>query len=916
MHLMTHESDSMAGKRYKSVAVLFVILCVIVSGTTCHAQSVIVPSVPAANREVDELEALKAYLNSHQLYPLYGELLEKELSETTELAARARTATDLAELYAWQLNTDPSQFERLSDRLDELAREFPESTPLITQINIGFGRYRQAKTVFEEWVWDRQNQTLGDQVETRFVNVVQRTTDALASFERQLQNPQLDPGTRRQLETGVSQFRYLAAWARYYRGIAMKDAERQRALLEAAEREFLDLLEVTDSDVLVRMSPQWWSLSSEFTCRLLLGLGMTQQALQRDEQAAYCFNLLNEASVPNSIRDSQRVWRFHSFVFAGQISKADFMVRQWEPNQQAADDIPFWSSVTIAGISGLAGRQDTSTLSELSNGPLASEANIPATSEKTFRNMIRAGLTGLAKSNEFLLIDELHATYPGVPVTGEDFFSQWMNGYSNLKYVSNESAPMSLPEIETETVFPQGSLAIAIEQFRLALASSSNIPPVYRARCRYHFGFAHYADRNFAEAADQFQRASTMLRSLDPILAEHSAWMQCQSLHRLASMDTSLNQSLVFALNEYQKRYPDSGNATQAAFMQVMVQLEDQPGTQAISTLTNIEPGDANYTKALYEICRLQHQTWSQATDETNRLSLAAATEEAAQKYIDEVGSPQVENPQKGNRDSSSIDKFVRICLFAADTRIQSSDIPGAEKWLARTQDLIGRIQSEPELESDYRFMQLNFAFLRGDRTTESKSADWLLMNASRKNHVRAALVSQARLLDQNLKQTMDDGVQDSRLYDSTIDAYQRLAEDFSSQDENWQSNPTALTALLRLAELYTLGGNAKDAKACYATLHQISPRELAYLLGLARSEMTLKEYQSAAGHWRMIASGLRIGHEAWLESKYNLVVCLNESQPATARTVLEQTRLLMPEMSATWTRQFEELEQRLAESP
>lgn len=891
----------------------FVIRCLVVaylcSATVCcwgqadSTASIATANSDAVGQTVNDRLALKNYLKSHELYQLYGELLEEELLGNTDENARKATATELAKLYAWQLNTRPGRFESLSTRLDELAREFPQAIPLATQINIGYGRYRQAKKVFEDWIWDRRNPELTSQVESRFVNVVQRATDALARFEQELQDEQLNPGLRRELETGVSQFRYLAGWARYYRGIAMNDPERSNTLLLAAEQDFLDLLEVADSDVLIRMSPQWWSLNSDFTCRLLLGLGMTNQALERAEKAEFCFNLLTESRVPNSIRESQRVWRFHSFIFPDQIEQADLLVRKWEPNllvrtgpnREVADDIPLWSAVTIAGISRVRFARNNPENSSKNDGG------------KTSQNLVRVGLMGLAKANEFLLMDEIHARYPGVTVKGDDFFARWMHGYSILKLATDQTKNSSVESSQTVGIERSANLSQAIEQLNEALRSAANIDPVFRARCRYHLGFAEYSARNFEQAADQFDRASTVLRSLDPALAEHAAWMQCQSLHRLASMDAELNQSLAFALNEYQKRYPNSPNASKAAFMQVMVQLDNQSGDQAIATLSAIRPGEANYTKALYEICRLNHQAWSQTTDDEARQQSAMATLKAAEKYTEEVGVST----------ASTNEKYIRICLFAADTEIQSSNVEGAQAWLARTVDLMKSNQTAPELESDFQFLQLNLASLRGDRADESRAAEWLLLNASQKNHLRAALVSRARLLDQQLKESAaGDAAADQRLFDSVIDAYQRLVEDFSSDDEYWVKDPVALTALLRLAELYAASGNAKEAKACYETLHQVSSRELAYLLGLARSEMVLQEYELAAKRWRLIASGLPVGHDSWLESKYNLVKCLMQTQTDKARSVLQQTRLLVPDMPDTWATSFDDLEQRLTEQP
>lgn len=838
------------------------------------AQSTLVPSdiVPATRETQEERQALKAYLKTHQLYQLYAELLEEDLATSTDPLTRAATAAELSGLYAWELNTRPARFEQLGTRLDELARDFPDAIPLATQINIASGRYRRAKDVFETWIWDRENIPLRRQVDSRFVNVIQRASDSLEQLERRLSELPQEPESRRELESAASRFRYLAAWARYYRAIATDEGESRIALLQAAERDFLFLLEIADSTVLTSMSPQWWPLNSEWTCRLLLGLGMTNQALGQIEPATFCFNLLTESRVPLSIREHQRVWRFHSYVFPGQLQPANRMVVTWESSRQAEDDVAFWSAVTIAGINAR------------HSGPSS--------------NLIRAGFTGLARGNEFQLIDEIHLEYANVTVSGDSFFARWMNGYAILKNsVEEKNESSNSPQL--------ADLAQAISELKAALATASMVDPVYRARCRYHFGFAHYSARQFVQAAEQFRRSSTVLRSLDPVLAEHAAWMQCQSLHRVASLDTGARQSLVFALTEFLRQYPESPNASQAAFMQVMNQLDQQSGEQAINTLMAIEPGDANYPKALFEICRLRHQIWSSTTEATTRDDMAIQTVDSAQRFIDEIG--------RDPADPGSSARFMRICLLAADVLVQQANLDQAGQWLDKCEPLPTEIRNDREVGPDYHFLLMKVASLQGHRDSERQASDWLLLNTTEKLHLRAALISRARILDQELAETAQSEHPDSRQYEQVIDAYQRLIEEYTSEDDYWADAPVVRSALLRLAELQTTAGDPAEARKCYLALYQVAPTELVYLLGLARVEMQLARYTDAADRWRRIAAGLSAGHESWMEARYNLAVCLKDSQPENAKSVLEQARLLVPEMPTFWATRFDELETRLA---
>ena len=828
---------------------------------------------PVIGQVDSERVSLKSYLKEHRLFQLYGELLEDELATSNRpQELTENTATDLASLYAWELNTKPDRFDYLSERLDELARDFPVAIPISTQITISYGRYRRAKDVFENWIRNRTDSDLKQQVNSLFANVVQRATDAMANIEGQLANTSIEPVHRRDLQSLHSRFQYLAAWARYYRSTTLDDRENRNALLHVAEEDFLLLLEISDSEVLLNISPQWWSLNSEWTCRLLLGLAMTSQSLGRSEQANFCFNLLTESRVPNSIRSSQRVWKFHSFVFPAQLEQADVMVRKSELNHQTIGDAGFWASVTIAGICWPDGQSPS-------------------------RNMIRTGLCGLARANEFQVVDEIHEEYPGITMDGNDFFSLWMNGYAALKN------SVDLPGMDS-TPDKQRNLARAKVELWKALNSKSTVEPVFRARCRYHYGFALYSVREFVDAAEQFRQSSTILRGSDPPLAEHAAWMQCQALNRLAATDTGWTSSLSFALSSFQEQFPNSPNASQAAFMQILNRLVADPSL-ALSTLRSVEPTDTNYKKALFEICRLCYNKWRSKPDSDEPQRLALETLQSVDKYLSEVG-----NITKVHVDS---EKLASVCLFAADVSVQQKKMEAARSWLVRCKEFLPAIQSANNIVSDYHFLLLTVSSSFGDRDTESFASDWLLRNTANTNHLRSALVSRARMLDLQWTEAIESGAHTLQRAEPVLDAYQRLVDEYR-KDDSIDHELMAQAALLRLAELQTMAGRKQEARDSYSLLFQTKPNELGYVLGLARAETAMGNLADAIDHWRNIASSQTPGAELWLEAKYHLILSLLNGQPKHAQQIYHQTRLLVPNLPGSWLPRFDELESRFAE--
>ncbi len=813
---------------------------------------------------------LRDWLSQRRLYPLLVQMLEQEMVSGNDPEQRSEMAGQLAELYAWQLNTGQAEFAKVSTRLDELVDEFPDAIPLPTQTSVVFGRYRRAKDAFESWIWNRQDLGLRTDAQARFSGVIEDTEQMIDRWRLdgvpREESSQETASSQRQLNAAISQLVYLAGWSRYYRSLTMSDLEVRRELLLLAEADFLQLLAIADRDQFIKLAPQWFPLNSEWTCRLVLGMGMVSQSLEHLEQAEFAFDMLTETRVPLSIRNNQRVWRFHSMLFPGQLEACRRLVDQWQQAGDAvAGDIGSWSTVAMAGLTW------------------------PDQQAEQAQSLTLAGLTGLARANEFQVIDDLILQYP-VDIRGDTFFAQWLAGYASLK-----QAEAGVTKIETAIDL----LADALNPRR------EKVNPVYRARCRYHYGFALYVARNYDRAADQFRQAVAVLQQLDPVLAEHADWMQCQAQYQLASSDASWRPALQFQLQEYLKRWPDSLHAPQAVFMQIMQNLDEQSTDAAIATLLSLPSDDPNYERAQYEICRMLHRSWSNATDAAGREELASRLLEAANQYMNIVALPREYQVQT---------RFTTTCLLAADVLLNgnATDVERAGHWLARCQELPAEVLDQPVTGAEYRFLLLNLATTRDDPDGQLEAAVWLLDHSPRPAHRRAALIAQARLLDAELQTGTDPPAGNTQLIDRVIDVYQRLVDEYESEGISMQDAPALAGARLRLAELSALAKRHNEALQQYRQLYAAFPKELAYLLGLARSEMSLGNFERATGFWRTISNGLPAGHETWLESKYNLMLCLSRENPREAWQVWQQTRLLVPELPEPWRTRWQELETEL----
>ncbi|MGI9516993.1 MAG: hypothetical protein ACR2NP_08115, partial [Pirellulaceae bacterium] len=648
----------------------------------------------------------------------------------------------------------------------------------------------------------------------------------------------------------------------------LSDSTQQRRLLLTAEADFLELLTISDRGEFIKLTPQWFPLTSEWSCRLILGMGMVSQSLGNLDQAEFAFNLLTENRVPISIRTNRRVWRFHSMLFPSQLDACNRLVDQWQDaGENIATDIPFWSTVTMAGLSW------------------------PDLADEDANQLTLAGLTGLAQANEFVVIDDLLMRRP-VEIEGDGFFAHWLAGYVLIRRAETGVADL---------VRATGLLAAALDQDR------ERIAPVYRARCRYHFGFALYLNSDFAEAADQFRLAVAALQQLDPVLAEHAEWMQCQSLFQLASSDTAWKPALGFQLEQYLARWPNSANAPQAAFMQVMHNLEEKSAEQAIATLVTLMPDNINYERARFEICRLIHRTWSESSpDERERLAEELIS--AADQYVSTVSQPVVQDAWT---------RYATVCLLAADVMLnrQQPDNSGARRWLGEFRGVPDDVRNQREAASEFRYLSLSLATIQGDIQAQQDSADWLLNHGAQPAHVRAALIASARLLEDELQAGQHDPAGNIKLIDQAITVYGRLVDEYEAAGFTLEQEQAMVVARQRLGELATQSDRPDEALQQYRILHQAWPDELTFMLGIARSQMSLGNLPAAAGFWRTISAGLPSGDDFWLEAQYNLMLCLANTEPRQALNVYEQTTLLVPNVPEPWRGKMLQLETEIRQS-
>ena len=110
-------------------------------------------SIPcqATHSQTTELD-LRKYLKDKGLTDLLVVHLEQAIRKENSVEDRNSAAAELMQIYIKRIEEDSQQFDKWSVRIDELSREFPAAASLPTQVSIAFARYRDAKSIFENWI--------------------------------------------------------------------------------------------------------------------------------------------------------------------------------------------------------------------------------------------------------------------------------------------------------------------------------------------------------------------------------------------------------------------------------------------------------------------------------------------------------------------------------------------------------------------------------------------------------------------------------------------------------------------------------------------------------------------------------------------------------------------------------------------
>ena len=150
--------------------------------------------------------------------------------------------------------------------------------------------------------------------------------------------------------------------------------------------------------------------------------------------------------------------------------------------------------------------------------------------------------------------------------------------------------------------------ALALPQAKFDVAEAG--------QARYYLAWTRYRLDEVDAAARLFHEAATALRSAVPEIAVQAAWMHASCLVQLAAKDKRQATAAIASLHAFKQDYPTSEEAQRVDFLIIRLRQTSADPTEVIRELTAIQPADATYLSAQYELCQLRYQLWSKAKAE------------------------------------------------------------------------------------------------------------------------------------------------------------------------------------------------------------------------------------------------------------------------------------------------------------
>lgn len=817
-----------------------------------------------------ELERLVRRL---RLGHLEATLVENQLAATIDIDEQSRLRRKLARLYVDQLESQmeqPESFARISRRLKELEGEVTE----LRDPPIHFERleteFRHAEYLLAQFRENRRDAELLVQASRLFTELLEGFEDLEQNCEARIKNLDLVDGgslVNRRADEKIDElssigFRsaFYRGWSAFHAGMSKRDGELGRPYFRRALAAFCRFLDIDSVAAVEDWNTDYFDLGSVRNGQALLGIALTFLALEQNDQAESCLELLRDDQTAESVRNQLAFWQLQTL----------FELRRWQAGWELAN-------VDL---------DQPERLSEIQRGQIALLL-VRMAYEKPDQPRAEIGWLGLkvlAQLRQFALIGKLVEQY-SINLTGNSFHAEWIRG--QLAYQ------------QAETSGAESDFQRAAGHLQAAVQMEKEIPTAELERCRYQLGWAYYRAGNYRSAAEALEKVVDRLARLEPEIAATASWLRHDCYLKLDEKDPANIRQAVAVLEQLVNRFPESELAGRARIQLVKLKRSEMGTDQTLERLRQAVAASPEDLVSRYELCLANYRKYLELVSEEQDTA-AVADELRSQVRELERSSGELTAPRN-----------LKLLLIQLDVGIREKSLDPAklDERVSRATALAARVD-DPSLLAELHFRQFLIAQSRGDRAEERRHVEWLVENGDGTVFQKSVLVRRIQQLEEDLEKLPAGEARRERV-EQAIDVYRKLARATGYHVEGIATNQNVQIAVSRLAELLMESGEWEEAERNLELLIEAFPKKVVYLQRYARVLTRLRKYAEALEPWRTLSRGLAKESADWYEAKYSLILCLIETDPPQAKAPLDQF-LLLYDPPNEWKAKFSELARRV----
>ena len=837
-------------------AFLVIGLCNLVSATAAHQSD---------ERLAGESVLLEQFLESRGLDRLLIVEVEMQLSRESEPKKQGLLIQRLGRLYQagllaerWSDN-DPG----LLKRAESLLRDYPTIAAEGLDLAIQHARYQRVERDFHDWWFggrppELRSQVIGELKEVRFDlgSLYQRLDREFLSLQLLPELNQVEIARKNSLlatsEGRISHCQYLLGWTAYFLGVS--EDETSPWLLKS-EDHFRRFLEMPAEGSITSIGKQWFDLETSWQFQALLGLAMVFRAKGSREESDFCFSVLEGMTGARSAKEQLPVWRLESMVLA----------RQWGSVN---------AYIQTLDVASLSPRQQRGLWLATYRSSVAARSPAPGISDA----LLDRSVLGLLRAREFGSLVPIIKERPK-HWKNSQFLGSWAQG--SFHFYQAERG--------------HGGIDLADQSLRDALeAADDSTPETDLARCQFLIASIDFRKGKLKEATVRFEEVARQLRYESPELASEAMWMQCRGLAAIAMSNPRTTSEAMAVLDRFFDWFPQSLYTQRVEFQSRRLLYNAMDPQQAISKLKSIPRSDVYYSQVQLEVVRHQYRFFKQRYQEDSTMGMRALRQLCG--YDREL------------QDSTTATKAqcLRSTFWVLDAMLRvERETSDPLSFLGRASQLIEELEGNQREAQQLAYYNLRFAEKRGDQAAASQFARQLLKGSERTTYEKSALI----YLAQNYGSAAELSLSEVAI---AIADLRRLSEVVGIEPNRLMNSKNSRVTLFRLSEFYARAGQLEQADECLTRLIQVFPNRKRYLVALARLKSQREQFRSGLPLWRTLANGVEPGSELWYESKYELSRCLWKTGDPNARSVLQQTMHLSPQMSDSWTMRYQSLSKEL----